>query len=224
MADMSTMGIRDVDRLLPSTPCTSTGLKRHWTATEAYSRCFSGAGDTLLEPGGIIGRVLHHCQRLEVLSLQHTGEQTLHWSSSRGSWVSDCHTENIGPHLAQTDQALRLSTVQLVLRLIILAMNACVRSLPIISNHADPTGMTAADMAELCARISEPCVAKTLRCVRMGPPVDNGRALSDDLVLNGLVPLLSGPRRLEVRYVSAAYCWHHVLDDGLHWKCHCSQL
>ena len=59
--------------------------------------------------------------------------------------------------------------------------------------------MTAADMAELCARIREPGVAKTLRCVRMGPPVDNDGALPDDLVSGGLMPLLSGPRRLEVR-------------------------
>ena len=60
-------------------------------------------------------------------------------------------------------------------------------------------GMTAADMAELCTRLCEPGVTKTLRCVRMGPPIDNGGNLPDDVIRSGLVQLLTGPRRLEVR-------------------------
>ena len=70
-------------------------------------------------------------------------------------------------------------------------------------------GMTGADMAELCARIREPGVAKTLRCVRMGPPVDSGGALPDGFVSDGLLPLLTGPRRLEVRHTDrACSIWH----------------
>ena len=72
------------------------------------------------------------------------------------------------------------------------------------SLHCVPAGMTTADMAELCARIREPGVAKSLRCVRMGPPVGTGGALPDDLVSNGLAPLLTGPRRLEVPRVDSA--------------------
>ena len=59
--------------------------------------------------------------------------------------------------------------------------------------------MTAAAMAELSARVRDAGTAKTLRCIRMGPPVDNDDILPDSLVRDGLVPLLSGPRRLEVR-------------------------
>ena len=59
--------------------------------------------------------------------------------------------------------------------------------------------MTAADLVELCARFREPGVTKTLRCVRIGPPTDCGGKLPDDLVRDGLVQLLRGPRRLEVR-------------------------
>ena len=40
--------------------------------------------------------------------------------------------------------------------------------------------MTAADLAALCTRLREPDVTKTLRCLRMGPPTDNGGNLSDD--------------------------------------------
>jgi len=59
-------------------------------------------------------------------------------------------------------------------------------------------------MAELCVRIREPGVAKTLRCIRMGPPVDDGGALPDGLVTDGLVPILTGPRRLEVRRIGSS--------------------
>ena len=77
-------------------------------------------------------------------------------------------------------------------------------------------GMTAADMAELCARIREPGVAKTLRCVRMGPPVDNGGALPEGLVSDGIVPLLSGPRRLEVRRIgSPKSSWMHQCREQI---------
>ncbi len=86
----------------------------------------------------------------------------------------------------------------------------------------DAAGMTAADMAELCIRIREPSVAKTLRCVRMGPPFDNGGALPDGLVSDGLVPLLSGPRRLEVRRVdSLCLSTHQHRVQHVKTMCHC---
>ena len=61
--------------------------------------------------------------------------------------------------------------------------------------------MSNAGIVTLCHLLRAPVVTKTLRVLKLGPPTDNGGELSDQAVQTGLLPLLSQPRRLEVRSV-----------------------
>ena len=59
--------------------------------------------------------------------------------------------------------------------------------------------MTNEGIGTLCHFLAEHvATSMKLRVVKLGPPTDEGGDLSDQIVLEGLVPLLLQPLRLEV--------------------------